>query len=107
MPRFSPVHNQSLEAVEVISKLTREINKRRRSSQPKPHEYPINVHNIRRCLESLQASLDALSEEHSTLSYETSSMPVEPLTEASHHLAAAIASLPAKMPLINDPNEDN
>lgn len=98
MPRFSNVHYQSLEAAENLSKLTREINKRRRNSKPALNEYPLNVHNIRRCLESLQASLEALSEEHSTIGFESGTMPLEPLTQASQHLAAAIDSLPATMP---------
>ncbi|GAA4660432.1 hypothetical protein [Arthrobacter cryoconiti] len=101
MPRFSNVHYQSLDAVEALSKLTREINKLRRSGKPTRNEYPINIHNIKRCLEGLQASLESLREEQSTLSYESGTVALEPLTAASQHLAAAIASLPAEMPLLN------
>lgn len=100
MPRFSEVHYQSLEAHSALSKLTRIINKRRRNSKPAPQEYPLNIYNIRRCLEAVEQSLGALKEESSTLSYESGTVPLAPLVEASEHLAAAIAALPAEMPPI-------
>lgn len=96
--RFSPVHNETLDAEAATRKLANAIKRRRRQGTPAKDEFGINAYNIARTLKNLQTALADLSEEYSTLGPDLANIPAEGLSEACGHVEAAIQAMPQQAP---------
>ena len=100
--RFSPVHNETLEAEATTRKLSNAIKRRRNQSKPTPDEYGINAYNIARSLKNLQTALAALADEYSTLPAELANITPDGLSAAVAHIEEAIKALPLQAPSRSD-----
>lgn len=99
MPRYSPVHYETLEAEAATRKTASAAARRRRQGSPKENELALNAYNIGRALTNLSTTLTSLAEEHQTLSHESAAgIDAAALQRAAELVALAAEELSKSSP---------